>query len=433
MPDESKEGGNIDQSKTERWMPMKSYNISEQVVFEAYEQVKRNKGAAGVDSQTMKEFETSLEDNLYKIWNRVSSGTYFPPPVRTVSIPKSNGGERLLGIPTVADRIAQTVVKIYLEPSVEPYFHPDSYGYRPNKSAIDAIRTARRRCWDYDWVIDLDIKGFFDNLDHDLVMQFVGRYTDSRWILLYVERWLKAPSQSADGTLVDRTKGTPQGGVISPLLANIFMHEVFDSWMEKEFSTTPFERYADDAIVHCKTEKQAWFVKNSIQERLAKFKLELNPEKTKIVYCRDGERRKNYPGEKFDFLGYTFRARQAKGKLGKLFTSFSPAISNKARTAIRLKMRGWRVHHHSDIELADIAKTMNPILRGWINYYGAFYKSALYPVFNRFNYTLIRWVKTKYKKLHGYRKARNWLGQKAKEEPNLFAHWQMLGIKPSVA
>lgn len=412
---------------------MKSYNISEQVVFEAYEQVKRNKGAAGVDSQTMKEFETSLEDNLYKIWNRMSSGTYFPPPVRTVSIPKSNGGERLLGIPTVADRIAQTVVKIYLEPSVEPHFHPDSYGYRPNKSAIDAIKTARRRCWDYDWVIDLDIKGFFDNLDHDLVMQFVRRYTGSRWILLYVERWLKAPSQTADGTLVDRTKGTPQGGVISPLLANIFMHEVFDSWMEKEFSTTPFERYADDAIVHCKTEKQAWFVESSIQERLAKFKLELNPEKTKIVYCRDENRGKNYPEEKFDFLGYTFRARQAKNKLGKFFTSFSPAISNKARKAISLKMRGWHVHHRSDIELADIAKAMNPILRGWINYYGAFYKSALYPVFNRFNYTLIRWVKTKYKKLHGYRKARNWLGQKAKEEPNLSAHWQMLGIKPSVA
>ena len=432
MPDENKEGGTNNQSETEGRMPMKAYNILEQVVFEAYEQVKKNKGAAGVDSQTLGEFEKNLEDNLYKIWNRMSSGTYFPPPVRTVAIPKSKGGERLLGIPTVADRIAQAVVKIYLEPTVEPHFHPDSYGYRLGKSAIEAIRTARERCWDYDWVIDLDIKGFFDNLDHDLVMRFVGRYTDSKWILLYVKRWLKAPSQSADGTLVDRTKGTPQGGVISPLLANIFMHEAFDSWMEKEFPSTPFERYADDAIVHCKTEKQAWFVRDSIRERLAEYKLELHPEKTRIVYCRDSNRNENYPEEKFDFLGYTFRARQAKNKLGKLFTSFSPAISNKARKAISLKIRGWRVHHHSDIELADIAKAVNPILRGWINYYCKFYKSALYPVFNRFNYTLIRWVKTKYKKLHGYRKARKWLGQKAKEQPNLFAHWQMLGIKPSV-
>jgi RNA-directed DNA polymerase len=249
---------------------------------------------------------------------------------------------------------------------------------------------------------------------------------------LYIERWLKAPSQSADGTLVARTKGTPQGGVISPLLANIFMHEVFDSWMEKEFPSVPFERYADDVIVHCKTEKQAWFVRDSIQERLAKHKLELNPEKTRIVYCRDSNRREKHPEDKFDFLGYTFRARQAKNKSVELFTSFCPAVSNKAKKTISLKMRGWHVHHRSDIELADIAEAINPILRGWINYYCAFYKSALYPVFNRFNLTLIRWVKTKYKKLHGYRKARNWLGQKAKEQPNLFAHWQVLGIKPSV-
>jgi RNA-directed DNA polymerase len=297
---------------------------------------------------------------------------------------------------------------------------------------LDAIETARKRCWEYDWAIDLDIKGFFDNLDHVWVMRFVERYTKSKGALMYIERWLKAPSQSEDGTLVERNKGTPQGGVISPLLANIFLHEVFDSWMKNEFSSTPFERYADDIVVHCKTENQAWFVRDSIRKRLAQFNLELHPEKTKIVYCKDSNRDENFPEQKFDFLGYTFKARQAKNNSGKFFDSFSPAISNNAKRTISLKMRGWHIHHQSDIELVDIAKAINPILRGWINYYGKFHKSVLYPVFNRFNYTLIRWVKTKYKKLHGYRKARNWLGQKAKEEPNLFAHWQMFGIKPSV-
>ncbi len=429
------EGGTDGQGRTEKGMSMKRKQccISKQGVLEAYKQVKRNKGAAGVDSQTIDEFEENLEDNLYKIWNRMSSGAYFPPPVRAVVIPKDNGKERLLGIPTVEDRVAQTVIKICLEPLVEPHFHPDSYGYRPNKSAIDAIGTARKKCWDYDWVVDLDIKGFFDNLDHSLVMQLVKKYTDDRLVLLYIERWLKAQAQLADGTLVTRNKGTPQGGVISPLLANIFLHTAFDSWMGDKFSTLPFERYADDGIVHCKTEKQAKFVRSCIEKQLKKWKLELHPEKTKIVYCKDDDRAGKYPNEKFDFLGYTFRARCSKNKWGKYFINFSPAVSDKAKKSITQAMRRWKVHLRSDKNLEDIAHMFNPIIRGWINYYGKFYKSALYPVFRHFNCTLSRWVERKYKRFRNHsRRAKYWLGLIARREPSLFAHWSLLGIIPSV-
>jgi len=402
---------------------MKSFSISKQVVLEAYEKVKGNQGASGVDSQSIEDFEKDLDGNLYKIWNRMSSGTYFPQPVRTVAIPKENG-ERLLGIPTIVDRIAQTVVKIYLEPLVEPHFHLDSYGYRPDKSAHDAIGTARERCWRYDWVIDLDIKGFFDNLDHQLVMESVKKYTDILWILLYIERWLKAPAQLKDGTLVTRDKGTPQGGVISPLLANIFLHLAFDTPMKEEFPNVPFERYADDVIVHCKTEKQAKFVKKFIEERLAQCKLELHPAKTKIVYCKDDRRRKSYPNRKFDFLGYTFRGRQAMNRQGKFFVGFNPAVSNKAKKSMNGEMRLWKVHLRSDLSLEEIAKGTNPTMQGWINYYGKFYKSVLYSLFQHFNRTLSRWVMRKYKRFRCQkRRAVHWLGQIARREPDLFAHW----------
>jgi RNA-directed DNA polymerase len=412
---------------------VKSYNISEQVVLEAYKQVKANKGAAGVDSETLGDFEKNLDKNLYKIWNRMSSGSYFPPPVRTVAIPKRSGGKRYLGIPTVSDRIAQTVVKIHLEPLVEKHFHRDSYGYRPNKSAIDAVGTARERCWKYDWVTDLDIKGFFDNLDHEITIQSVKKYTDCEWILLYVERWLKAPAQLEDGTPVARDKGTPQGGVISPLLANIVLHLAFDTWMEKKFPTVPFERYADDIIVHCKTEKQAKFVKWSIEERLAQFKLKLNPEKTRIVYCKDGSRRGKYPNEKFDFLGFTFRCRRARTKRGSYFLSFLPGVSNTAKKSMNHEMRSWHLHRRSDKDLNEIAQIVNPHVRGWINYYGKFYKSALYRVFEHLNETLTKWVKGKYKRFrYQGRRAKHWLGDIARKEPTMFAHWQLLGIKPAV-
>ena len=300
----------------------KPYCISKQKVWEAYEKVKANKGAAGIDGESIEEFEKNLKDNLYKIWNRMSSGSYFPPPVKIVEIPKSDGKKRKLGIPTVSDRIAQMVVKLYLEPKIDPHFHPDSYGYRPGKSALDAVGTTRQRCWRYDYVIDLDIKGFFDNLDHELVMKAMKKHTDSEWILLYIERWLKAPAQDAKGTIIQRDRGVPQGGVISPLIANLFLHYALDEWMKRKYPNNPFARYADDQVVHCKTEKEANELMKAIAERLAQCKLEMHPEKTKIVYCKDDDRRKRYPNESFDFLGYTFRARRSKNRVRKILYQF---------------------------------------------------------------------------------------------------------------
>jgi len=285
----------------------KPFCISKQEVWEAYKRVKANQGAAGVDEQSIADFERNLKGNLYKIWNRMSSGSYLPPPVRTVKIPKANGGERKLGIPAVSDRIAQMVVKSRLEPAVDPLFHPDSYGYRPGKSALDAVGQARQRCWRYDWILDLDIKGFFDNIPQDLLIRAVKKHVKEQWMVLYIERWLKAPVQEEDGQLVPREKGTPQGGVISPLLANLFLHYAFDRWMAKQNPQMPFERYADDAIVHCRTEAEAQGVRAAIAARLKECGLELHPEKTKVVYCKDDDRRRTYANEKFDFLGYTFR------------------------------------------------------------------------------------------------------------------------------
>ncbi len=294
----------------------KPFCISKWEVWEAYKLVKANKGAAGVDGQSIAEFEEDVKDNLFKIWNRMSSGSYFPPPVRRVDIPKDNGRTRPLGIPTVADRIAQTVVKRYLEPILEEYFHPDSYGYRPGKSAREAIGVARQRCWRYDWVLDLDIKRFFDSIDHGLLMRAVRKHTDCKWVLLGIERWLKAPVQLEDGSLIYRDKGTPQGGVISPLLANLFLHYTFDMWMKRQNPRIPFERYADDVICHCRSKDKAEGLRKSIEGRLAECRLELNSQKTKIVYCKDDDRRGNYPEQKFDFLGFTFRPRRAKKSKG---------------------------------------------------------------------------------------------------------------------
>lgn len=408
----------------------KPFCISKQVVLEAYKRVKANRGTAGVDFESVEDFEKDLKGNLYKIWNRMSSGTYFPPPVKTVAIPRKNGGERKLGIPTVADRVAQTVVKMYLEPLVEPYFHPDSYGYRPKKSALEAVGVTKERCWRFDWVIDLDIRGFFDSLDHALVMRAVRRYTSSRWILLYVERWLKAPAQLEDGTLVAREKGTPQGGVVSPLLANIFLHLAFDEWMQKTHPGVPFERYADDGVVHCKTEEHAQVVKRSIEERLRSCKLELHPEKTRIVYCKDKRRRGSYPNVTFDFLGYTFRPRRSRSREGEIFLGFNPAISRAAASRMHREMRRWRVPIRSDLSLEDLASMANPALRGWIRYFGRYRKSALNPILYHLNLALIRWARGKYKKLRGLHRAYNWLGRVARQDPKMFAHWHLLGLLP---
>lgn len=410
----------------------KSFSISKKIVWEAYERVKANQGAAGVDAESIEVFEQDLTNNLYRIWNRMSSGTYFPPPVRTVAIPKKDGGERRLGIPTVADRIAQTVAKLYLEPMVEPSFHPDSYGYRPRKSALDAVGSARQRCWRYAWVIDLDIRGFFDNLDHELVLRAVRKYTQCSWILLYLRRWLEAPAQLEDGTLVPRTKGTPQGGVVSPLVANIFLHLAFDDWMRRVHPGVPFERYADDIVAHCGTEAQAQQVLESIRRRLAQCRLEVHPGKTRIVYCKDDDRSRGYPQERFDFLGYTFRPRRSKNRWGKFFINFTPAVSSRAATKMRQDMRRWRLPRRSDKAIDDLARMWNPVLRGWIQYYGRFYRSALYPVFRHLNSLLVRWAMRKYKRLrHHHRRAEHWLGGVAKREPRLFAHWHLLGQRPA--
>jgi RNA-directed DNA polymerase len=394
-------------------------------VWDAYKRIKANKGAAGIDEESIADFEINLKGNLYKIWNRMSSGSYLPPPVRVVEIAKKDGGQRKLGVPTVSDRIAQMVAKLYLEPQVDKYFHPDSYGYRLGKSAIEAIETARQRCWRFDWALDLDIKAFFDEIDHKLLMRAVRTHTDCRWLLLYIERWLKAPAQLENGTLVSRDKGSPQGSVISPLLANLFLHYAFDEWMRRNHSSIPFERYADDILVHCKSEGQARWIKSAIEKRLQQCRLQLHPQKTKIVYCKDSSRRGNYSNEKFDFLGYTFRPRLSKSRKGEFFVNFSPAVGDEAAKSMRRTIRGWRIHRMSDKSIEDISRIFNPVLRGWLNYYGRFYKSALYPIFDQLNCALKRWAMRKYKKLRGrQRRARYWLGRIARREPNMFAHWQ---------
>jgi RNA-directed DNA polymerase len=411
----------------------KSYIISKQVVWEAYKRVKTNQGAAGIDSESLGAYEKDLKNNLYKIWNRMSSGSYFPPPVRLVEIPKGNtGATRPLGIPTVSDRIAQTVVKVYLEPQVEPYFHPDSYGYRPGKSALDAVGTTRQRCWRQDWLIDLDIKGFFDNLDHNLVLRAVRHHTQSRWILLYVERWLKAPVQREDGSLEERAKGSPQGSVISPLLANLFMHYAFDEWMRRNYPYIQFARYADDVVIHARSLSEAEHMLDAIRKRLQQCSLELHPDKTKIVYCKDDDRKGTYEHTKFDFLGYTFRPRRAKNRRGKSFVSFLPAISNEAANSIRARIRSWRLGAtRNNQSLEDIARFVNPYVRGWVNYYGRYYRSALTPVLRHLERALIYWVRRKFKRFRRHqRKATHWLGRLARREPNLLYLWQ-IGIRPA--
>jgi RNA-directed DNA polymerase len=409
----------------------KSFKINKQAVWDAYKKVKANKGSAGVDNITIEKFEENLKNNLYKLWNRLSSGSYFPPPVRAVEIPKKNGGTRILGVPTLEDRIAQMVVRLYFEPSVDKIFHEDSYGYRPNKSAIGAIKVIRERCWRYDWVLEFDIKGLFDNIDHTLLMKAVKMHTEEKWIMLYIERWLKAPFKMKDGTTVERKSGTPQGGVISPVLANLFLHYAFDKWMKINFSQNPWARYADDAVAHCRTKAQAEILLKKLDQRFKECGLELHPDKTKIVYCKDDFRKQDQENTTFDFLGYTFRPRRSKSRAGKHFINFSPAVSNKACKNMRQTMRNWRIQLKSDKEILDISNMFNPVIRGWINYYGSFYKSELYKVLRHMNKALVQWAKRKYKKLaRGRAKAENWLGKLARNMPKLFAHWQM-GILPT--
>lgn len=405
---------------------VKSFAISKSLVMNAFKAVKANAGSAGVDNQSIEDFESNLKDNLYTIWNRMSSGTYFPPPVKAVAIPKKSGGERILGVPTVADRVAQMVVKAIFEPQVEPSFLPDSYGYRPAKSALDAVGITRKRCWKYDWVLEWDIKGLFDNIPHDLLLKAVGKHTRNKWVLLYIKRWLTAPLQLADGTLVQRTKGTPQGGVVSPVLSNLFLHYAFDVWITREFPSAPWCRYADDGLVHCRTEGDALAIMSALKARLEECGLSLHPGKTKIVYCKDSNRTGKYPITKFDFLGYTFRPRKAKNprRLG-AFTSFQPAVSPAALTAMRQMTRQRNVRNRSDLSLEEISRWYNPILRGWLDYYGRYYPTAMLPMLSHFNQTLIDWAKRKYIWLKRHQtRAGQFMERIAKSRPSLFIHWQ---------
>jgi len=404
----------------------KSFEISKQVVWDAYERVKANKGAAGVDDESIAQFERHLKRNLYKVWNRMSSGSYLAPPVKQVEIPKKGGGKRTLGIPTVSDRVAQMVVKLYMEPLVEPQFHSDSYGYRPSRSAKAAVAVTRKRCWQYDWVVEFDVKGAFDNIDHRLLMKAVNHHVKERWMLLYIERWLTAPFETVEGQLIPRDKGTPQGGVISPLLMNLFMHYAFDQWVERTYPHCPFARYADDAVVHCHNQAEAEQLLKAISDRLQACLLTMHPDKYKVVYCKDSNRRLDYSQTQFTFLGFTFRPRVAVSRSGRKFTSFLPAVSADAMKSMRETIKGWTLNRQTFASLEQLACQYNPVLRGWWNYYGSFYKTEMRKLYDYLNQRLVTWARRKYRKLKCHKqRSFQWLSRIAKTQPCLFFHWQM--------
>jgi RNA-directed DNA polymerase len=403
----------------------KPFNIPKALVWKAFKQVKANGGSAGVDKESIEMFEGNLSGNLYKLWNRLGSGSYFPPPVKGVPIPKKSGGVRMLGVPTVADRVAQTVVKNVLEPILEPLFHRNSYGYRPGKSALDAVAMVRRRSWEYDWVVEYDIKGLFDNIDHELLLRALRKHCQTPWILLYIERWLKAPMEGEDGKLVERAKGTPQGGVVSPLLANLFLHYALDVWLVRNMRSVRFVRYADDGVIHCKSEEQAKLVMRMVQDRLRECRLEMHPEKSRMVYCKDINRQEVYPVIQFTFLGYCFRPRKAVDKYGRVYVNFAPAVSREALKAMRQTVRGWHIQLKCDKSLQDLSNMFNPVIRGWKNYYGRFHSSAMKPLWLSINAYLARWLMRKYKHLAKHRTmAYRELSRLAVKLPGMFVQWE---------
>jgi RNA-directed DNA polymerase len=409
----------------------KSFAISKQSVWVAWLKVKNNGGSYGVDKQSISAFEENLGKNLYRIWNRMCSGSYFPPAVKGVAIPKKSGGTRMLGVPTVSDRVAQMVAKNFLEPFLEPVFHKDSYGYRPNKSALDAITITRQRCWQYPWLVEFDIKGLFDNIDHQLLLKALKHHCQERWVLLYVERWLKAKMLDSDGNLIERKKGTPQGGVVSPLLANLFMHYAFDNWVVKEGNGVPFCRYADDGILHCYSQSQAELLLEKLKRRMLEIGLEIHPEKSKIVYCKRAGRNNEYKNISFDFLGYCFRPRMARNQQGQKFLGFNPAVSPKAKSEMIKTMKNWKLHFRVDTSLEEIAKAINPVLQGWANYYGKYGRTELRKIWILLNWRLAKLVGKKYKKLRGRRTRSIYrLGNIANLQPGLFVHWK-LNCKPT--
>ena len=412
----------------------KSQPITTEMVEEAFRKVKSKGGAAGVDGKDMQYMTEHKQGELYKLWNRMASGSYYPQAVRAVEIPKADGSIRLLGIPTILDRTAQQVAKSVIEPIMEEVFHIDSYGFRPNRSAHDALRRCQQRCQEYRWVIDIDIKGFFDNIDHDLMMGVLSYYIKEEWILMYVKRWLVVATIDSDGVKMERTKGTPQGGVISPILANMFLHVVFDAWMEKYYANTQYgtirwERYADDIIVHCKNETEARYIKNRIRERFTECKLELHPKKTKIVYCKQSNRRGGYKDNQFDFLGFTFKPGKIYGKddsgKGYLWLGYVTSISRKASKRLVYQIKRWKIHRATGAELVEIANQKAKVIRGWINYYGRFRLYCMRPVFRALNSRLVIWVTNKYKRYRRRKfQARQFLCEICKSYPTLFEHWK---------
>jgi RNA-directed DNA polymerase len=405
-------------------MTTKPFVIPKRLVWEAYQRVKANQGSAGIDAVSIEAFDEDRNSHLYRIWNRLSSGSYFPPPVKAVPIPKKSGGTRILGVPTVGDRIAQTAAAMVLEPVLEPVFHADSYGYRPGKSAHDALAVTRQRCWQFDWVLEYDIRALFDEIDHSLLLKALHHHCNERWVLLHVERWLTAPIQGPDGVASARTKGVPQGGPLSPILANLFLHYALDHWLERHHPDIPFCRYADDGILHCKTETQAQRLREQLAERLKDCGLEMHPQKTRIVYCTDSRRTQAHEHIQFDFLGYTFRPRRVASRHGQIFTGFTPAVSRQAMKAMRQSLRQRRVFKHSELSLEQLAELLAPPLRGWMAYYCRFRGSEFHTVADYIDHSIVRWAMRKYKRLRGHKfRAFAWLDRLKRKSPALFPHW----------
>ena len=405
----------------------KSLPITPQMVEKAYLKVKSNRGSAGIDQVSLVEYQKDLFNNLYKLWNRLSSGSYFPPPVREVSISKANGGRRMLGVPTVSDRIAQQVLKDYLEPKLESTFHDNSYGYRPRRSAHQAIESVRKNVRNNAWVIDMDIQSFFDEIDHELMMKALERHFAQRWVGMYIRRWLEAPIGDRQGNRKDRCgKGTPQGGVISPLLANLYLHYTLDKWLEIHHPSVPFVRYADDVIVHCQTEQEAQQLLADIRGRLQSCGLGLNEAKTKIVYCQDYRRDSKGYKKKFDFLGFSFQPRPTASKKGRMFLGYDCAISTASKQRISLKWKQMKLHKWTSSTIADIAKEVNPFLRGICQYYGKYKRWELEPVFRNLHFRLVKWIVNKYKRFKGsYKRGYTWLKKVREDFPMLFYHWSL--------
>ena len=396
------------------------------MVLEAYHKVRSNKGSAGIDAIGMQEFDENRSKHLYKLWNRMASGSYFPPPVKEVDIPKKDGTIRKLGIPTISDRVGQMVVKMFVEPRLEAVFSPNSFGYRPKRNAHQALSKVRENCWKQNWVIDLDIKGFFDNIDHNKLMLAVEKHVPENWVKLYIKRWLEAPVITISGKRIQKQgKGTPQGGVISPLLANLFLHYAFDKWLERTDKNVVFTRYADDVILHCNTKAHAEKVLNLVHQRMASVGLELHPQKTKIVYCRDYRRKEKYPTIKFDFLGYSFQPRTAfSKKKRKLFLGYDCAISIGSRKRIADKLEELGVNKLTFKSIVGVAQYLNPIIRGWVRYYGKFKMYELTKVFRLLSKRLVWWARKRYKRYKtSISKGYQWLAEVRKQYPTLFYHW----------